>query len=199
MISEWPALVVSLVSCFKADSNFKQLRDLVLCKSKCALFDTFGFFRFVLCPAFASNLYVQSWTDLYRFDRILHWPDLGTGRRDESFLPEEVSFEVLGRANGLSKAYALQPSSQYIPVLCLETLSPFRNRPQKFGHLAMEDACSVLFLCHPVPLYHIVPDLRQCTCWNMGLCGVIAGWIRILAGRHSPFLQGALGRGVSSE
>ena len=52
-----------------------------------------------------------------------------TGCGDETFPPEEISFEVLGRANGLSKAYALQPSSQYIPVLCLETLSTFSHLP----------------------------------------------------------------------
>ena len=55
----------------------------------------------------------------------MHLPDLGAGFGDETFPPD------LGRAKGLSKAYALQPSSQHMAVLCLETLSNFRNRSVK--------------------------------------------------------------------
>ena len=53
--------------------------------------------------------------------------------------------------------------------------------------------CSMLY--HPVPyyttLYDIVPDSIQCMCLNIGLCGVIAGWIWLGAGPCSGFLQGA--------
>ena len=49
----------------------------------------------------------------------MHLPDLGAGFGDETFPPD------------LGRAYALQPSSQHMAVLCLETLSNFRNRSVK--------------------------------------------------------------------
>jgi len=57
-------LVASLVPFFVADSNLKQLPGLVLWESFIALFAMFEVFRFVLCPAFASNIFVQYQIDL---------------------------------------------------------------------------------------------------------------------------------------
>jgi len=51
-------LVASLVPFFVTDSNLKQLPGLVLWESFIALFAMFEVFRFVLCPAFASNIFV---------------------------------------------------------------------------------------------------------------------------------------------
>ena len=60
------ALVVSLVffSAFFRGRDLKQLPGLVLCESFIALFATFEVFRFVLCTAFASNIFVQYQIDL---------------------------------------------------------------------------------------------------------------------------------------
>ena len=118
---------------FSADSDCKELPGLVLCESKCALLAAFGVFRFVLCPAFASNIFVQSWIDLYRANLCIcrTWkPAVGMNHSHQRRYLSKFWEGPMG-----SKAYALQPSSQYIPVLCLETLLIFRNRSQKFRHL----------------------------------------------------------------
>ena len=70
-------------------------------------------------------------TDLTQF---VHLPDLGAGKRGESFPSEEVSLKVLGRANG-SKAQALQPSSQQIAVLLGDPSDSRNCASQKFRHL----------------------------------------------------------------
>ncbi|CAL1137480.1 unnamed protein product [Cladocopium goreaui] len=60
---------------------------------------------------------------------------------DGSKTKVEYTFGYKKNADG--KARALQPSSQYIPVLCLETLAAFRNRPPQKLHLEsnLESLC----------------------------------------------------------
>ena len=77
----------------------------------------------------------------------MHLPDLEAGCGDESFPPEEVSFEVLGRANGLKGLRS--PTKQPVHTCALLgdpcTFSQSLSKVQAFGVFSGADC--ILQVC----------------------------------------------------